>query len=214
MSIYNDSHRALQYEFDMQRVADVIESNNLHDEFNPLDIEFIARQRFFFLATADAHGKPSCSFKAGAQGFVRVVDGRTLAFPCYDGNGMFLSMGNVVDNPQIGMLFIDFEKPNRLRVSGEARIVRDDRLLAEYPEAQFMVRVAVSEIFLNCPRYIPKMQLVAESRFIPADGVETPFPNWKQIDFVRETLPERDKAKAMQMPAIDLMDYVKSIEES
>ena len=147
-------------------------------------------------------------------GFVRIVDERTLAFPCYDGNGMYLSMGNVLANPKIGMLFVDFEKPNRLRISGEASIAENDPLLAHYPEAQFIVRVAVTEIFLNCPRYIPKFKRVADSPFVPVAGKQTPFPNWKQIDFVRETLPARDREVAMQMPAIDIMDYIRSIEES
>ena len=158
MSIYHDKQRALQDAFDTRRLADVIESNNLHLTFNPLDEAFIAAKDFFFLATADASGKPSCSFKAGPAGFVRIVDERTLAFPCYDGNGMYLSMGNVLANPKVGMLFVDFEKPNRLRISGEASIAENDPLLAHYPEAQFIVRVAVTEIFLNCPRYIPKIQ--------------------------------------------------------
>ncbi len=214
MSIYHEKQRALQDAFDTRRLADVVASNNLHAEFNPLDEAFIASKDFFFLATADASGKPSCSFKAGATGFVKIVDQRTLAFPCYDGNGMYLSMGNLLANPKVGMLFLDFEKPNRLRVSGEASIADNDPLIADYPEAQFVVRVAVTEIFLNCPRYIPKLKRVADSPFVPRAGRETPFPNWKQIDFVRETLPERDRQTAMQMPAIDIMDYIKSIEES
>jgi len=214
MSIYHEKQRALQDAFDTRRLADVVASNNLHTEFNPLDEAFIATRDFFFLATADASGKPSCSFKAGAVGFVKIVDQRTLAFPCYDGNGMYLSMGNLLANPKVGMLFLDFEKPNRLRVSGEASIAENDALIGDYPEAQFVVRVAVTEIFLNCPRYIPKLKRVADSPFVPRAGQQTPFPNWKQIDFVRETLPERDRQKAMQMPAIDIMDYIKSIEES
>ena len=214
MSIYHDKQRLLQDSFDTRRQADVIASNNLHDVFNPMDEAFIASKDFFFLATADGSGKPSCSFKAGQVGFVRIVDERTLAFPCYDGNGMYLSMGNVLLNPKVGMLFIDFEKPNRLRISGKASIVENDPLLTDYPEAQFVVRVAVTEIFLNCPRYIPKLKRVADSPFVPVPGKDTPFPNWKQIDFVRETLPARDRDKAMKMPAIDIMDYVRSIEES
>jgi predicted pyridoxine 5'-phosphate oxidase superfamily flavin-nucleotide-binding protein len=214
MSIYHQKQRQLQDEFDTRRLADVIETNNLHDVFNPLDVAFIASKDFFFLATADPSGKPSCSFKAGPVGFVKIVDDRTLAFPCYDGNGMYLSMGNVLANPKVGLLFIDFEKPNRLRISGEASVIDGDPLLSDYPEAQFVVRVAVSEIFLNCPRYIPKLQRVSDSPFVPMLGKETPFPNWKQIDFVRDTLPERDRKRAMQMPAIDIMDYIKSIEES
>lgn len=214
MSLYHEKQRELQDAFDTRRLADVIESSNLHDTLNPMDEAFIAAKDFFFLATADTSGKPSCSFKAGPAGFVKIVDERTLAFPCYDGNGMYLSMGNVLANPQVGMLFLDFEKPNRLRVSGMASITEGDALLADYPEAQFVIRVAVTEIFLNCPRYIPKLKRVADSPFVPVAGRQTPFPNWKQIDFVRETLPARDREKAMQMPAIDIMDYIKSIEES
>lgn len=214
MSLYHDKQRELQDAFDTRRLADVIESSNIHDTLNPLDEAFIVSKDFFFLATADTSGKPSCSFKAGPVGFVKIVDGRTLAFPCYDGNGMYLSMGNLLANPKVGMLFLDFEKPNRLRISGEASIAEADCLLAEYPEAQFVVRVAVTEIFLNCPRYIPKLKRVADSPFVPVAGRQSPFPNWKQIDFVRESLPERDRRKAMQMPAIDIMDYIKSIEES
>ena len=214
MSLYHEKQRVLQDAFDTRRLADVVESSNVHDTLNPLDEAFSLSKDFFFLATADQSGKPSCSFKAGPTGFVKIVDGRTLAFPCYDGNGMYLSMGNLLANPKIGMLFLDFEKPNRLRVSGEASIAEGDSLLAGYPEAQFVVRVAVTEIFLNCPRYIPKLKRVADSPFVPVAGRQTPFPNWKQIDFVRESLPERDRQKAMQMPAIDIMDYIKSIEES
>ena len=214
MSLYHEKQRELQDAFDTRRLADVVESNNVHDTLNPIDEAFIVSKDFFFLATADTSGKPSCSFKAGPIGFVRIVDERTLAFPCYDGNGMYLSMGNLLANPKVGMLFLDFEKPNRLRVSGEASIAEGDSLLAGYPEAQFVVRVAVTEIFLNCPRYIPKLKRVANSPFVPVAGRQTPFPNWKQIDFVRESLPEPDRRKAMQMPAIDIMDYIKSIEES
>jgi uncharacterized protein len=187
MSMYHHGQRQLQDQFDTRRLADVIESNNVHARFNPLDIAFIAAQDFFFLATADASGKPSCSFKAGPMGFVKIVDDSTLAFPCYDGNGMYVSMGNLLANLKVGLLFIDFEKPNRLRISGEASIMPDDPLLADYPEAQFIIRVAVTEIFLNCPRYIPKFKRIAASPFVPVAGQQTPFPNWKQIDFVRET---------------------------
>ncbi len=214
MSMYHNNQRQLQEQFDTRRLADVIESNNVHAVFNPLDIAFIAAKDFFFLATADSTGKPSCSFKAGPLGFVKIIDENTLAFPCYDGNGMYLSMGNLLANSKVGLLFIDFEKPNRLRVSGEASVTQGDPLIAEYPEAQFVVRVAVTEIFLNCPRYIPKFQRIAASPFVPVADRETPFPNWKQIDFVRDTLPQKDRQKAMQLPVIDIMQYLQSIDES
>lgn len=78
----------------------------------------------FFLATADAQGRPSCSYKGGEPGFVRVLDEQTLAFPRYDGNGMFLSLGNALENPHVGLLFIDFVRARRLRFNGEASAPR------------------------------------------------------------------------------------------
>jgi uncharacterized protein len=214
MELYHDKQRLLQDKYDSRRLADVIATNNAHDAFNPLDLAFIAAQDFFFLATADADGKPSCSFKAGTMGFVKVVDDKTLAFPCYDGNGMFLSMGNVLANQKVGLLFIDFQKPNRLRISGTATLIDNDPLLADYPEAMFMVRVAVTEIYLNCPRYIPKMARVNASPFIPVAGKTTPFPSWKQIDFVRDTLPSRDLKAVADKPVITIMDYIDEISAS
>ena len=109
----------------------------------------------FFLATADEHGMPQCSYKGGEPGFVRVVDERTLAFPSYDGNGMYLSMGNLLRNPQVGLLFIDFTSPKRLRVNGIASIDEDDPLLAAYAEAQLVVRVHATHVFRTAPLRAP-----------------------------------------------------------
>ena len=214
MTIYHQDQRALQDRFDTRRLADAVEAGTVHDVLNPLDIAFIGSKDFFFLATADADGKPSCSFKAGPPGFLRIVDDRTLAFPCYDGNGMYLSMGNVQQTAKVGLLLIDFEKPNRLRISGHASIAAADPLLSEFPEAQLIVRIAITELFLNCPRYIPKMQRVSTSPFVPVPGRATPFPNWKQIDAVRDHLPERDRAQAHALPAIGIMEYLQAIEDS
>ena len=104
---------------------------------------------------------------------------------------MYLSMGNVADNPHVGLLFIDFEAQRRMRVNGTASINPDDNLLAAYPEAQFVVRVTATEIFPNCPRYIHKMELVERSRFVPHAGVETPEPEWKSADWARDVVPEK-----------------------
>ena len=150
----------------------------------------------FFLATTDEAGQPSCSYKGGEPGFVRVVDSVTLAFPTYDGNGMFLSMGNIVRHPRVGMLFIDFERQRRLRMSGEANISMDDPLLSGYAEAQFIVRVAVVRLFPTCPRYIHKYQRVERSSFVPKAGCETPVPNWKKSVWATDVLPEKDPARS------------------
>jgi len=119
----------------------------------------IERADMFFLATADEQGRPNCSYKGGDPGFVRVIDEHTVAFPNYDGNGMYLSMGNALVNPNVGMLFIDFERGHRMRLNGVASIDTHDALMAAYPEAQFIVRVQTEQVFPNCPRYIHKYKL-------------------------------------------------------
>jgi predicted pyridoxine 5'-phosphate oxidase superfamily flavin-nucleotide-binding protein len=200
---YNDGSRRLQDGFDTRRLADRLEESIVHSTIEPSDKDFIEARDMFFLASVDAHGHANCSYKGGEPGFVRAVDAQTLAFPNYDGNGMYLSMGNIADTRQVGMLFIDFESQKRLRLNGEATIQRSDPLLAEYPEAQFIVRVRVREIFPNCPRYMHKLQLVARSRFVPKTGRPTPVPAWKKGDWVADTLPENDNANDGSREVLD-----------
>ena len=152
----------------------------------------------FFIATADEHGHPNCSYKGGEPGFVRVLDERTIAFPNYDGNGMFVTAGNMLVNPHVGLLFIDWERRKRLRLrlNGVASIHEQDELLPHYPEAQFVVRVHATQVFPNCPRYIHHMQLVERSRFVPKTECETPVPEWKRSDWARDVLPAGDPAQA------------------
>lgn len=192
---YHDESRRLQQRYDTRRLADRIEERLVVTEIGDADRAFIESLDMFFLATTDDAGQPSCSYKGGAPGFVRVMDPRTIAFPNYDGNGMFLSMGNIVQNKRVGILFIDFEKQRRLRLSGEASVVFDDPLLQTYPEAQFVVRVAVTHVFPNCPRYIHRYRLVERSTFVPKSGCETPVPNWKKSDWASDVLPESDPAR-------------------
>ena len=192
---YHEGSRELQDRFDTRKLADRLEVRLVTDRIGDADKAFIESLDMFFLATTDEDGQPSCSYKGGETGFVRVVDPVTMAFPNYDGNGMFLSMGNLARNPRVGMLFIDFERQRRLRLSGEARISLDDPLLAEYAEAQFIVRVAVTRVFPNCPRYIHKYQRVERSTFVPRAGCETPVPNWKKNDWACDVLPEKDPAR-------------------
>jgi predicted pyridoxine 5'-phosphate oxidase superfamily flavin-nucleotide-binding protein len=193
---YHHGSRELQDRFDTRRLADRIEQRLVVDRIGDSDKAFIESLDMFFLATTDESGQPSCSYKGGEAGFVRVIDAVTLAFPNYDGNGMFLSMGNVTQNPHVGMLFIDFERQRRLRLSGAACISVDDPLLGDYPEAQFIVRVAVSRVFPNCPRYVHKYQRVERSTFVPKAGCETPVPNWKRNDWATDVLPEKDPARS------------------
>src|SRR4051812_35204858 len=191
---YSESSRRLQDDFDTRRLAD-----RLHERFiergalSEDDKAFIERLDMFFLATVDADGRPQCSYKGGDPGFVKVLDEHTVAFPNYDGNGMYLSMGNVAETGHVGMLFIDFtgNPPRRLRVNGTATIVKNDPVVDEWQRAQFVVRVGVSEVFPNCPRYIHRMQLVERSEFVPRDGCPPPVPAWKRTDWARDVLPAR-----------------------
>jgi predicted pyridoxine 5'-phosphate oxidase superfamily flavin-nucleotide-binding protein len=211
MSSYHEGQRQLQDRFDSRRLADRLDQTIIHDTITPDDRAFIESREFFFLSTVDAEGQPNCSFKGGPAGFVKVMDERTIAFPSYDGNGMFLSMGNLLANPRVGILFIDFERPSRLRLNGTASIDHDDPLIGEFHEAQFVVRVTVKQIFPNCPRYIPRLQRVEDSPYVPRPDRDTPFPNWKQIDFVRDTLPAKDLSRVSELPPITIEEFVASI---
>jgi predicted pyridoxine 5'-phosphate oxidase superfamily flavin-nucleotide-binding protein len=189
--LYHEGNRKLQDRFDSRRIADRLQQVTLHDRFTDGDRAFIARSSLFFLATADAEGQPDVSYKGGVPGFVRVVDEQTLAFPDYDGNGMFKSLGNILVNPKVGLLFIDFENPDRMRVSGTASVAPDDPLLAEFPGAQSIVRVRAERIFPNCPRYIHRMQVLEHSVYAPRPGHEPPEPDWKRMEVFRDALPRK-----------------------
>jgi predicted pyridoxine 5'-phosphate oxidase superfamily flavin-nucleotide-binding protein len=195
--IYHDGNRELQDRFDTRRLADMLGERAVHDFITDGDRHFMEDADMFFLATCDDQGRPNCSYKAGEPGFVRVVDEHTIAFPNYDGNGMYVSMGNVLANPNVGLLFIDFEHQHRMRLNGEASIDENDPLMSEYPEAQFIVRVRAREVFPNCPRYIHKYQLVERSKYVPKEACETPVPEWKQgvAQMDVELLPEKDPAR-------------------
>ena len=192
---YSAASRALQDVFDTRRLADRLAEVKVHDRFSADDREFIERLDMFFLATVDATGQPTCSYKGGDPGFVTVIDDRTLAFPNYDGNGMYLSMGNLAETHAVGLLFIDFELQRRMRVDGTARFSMDDPLMERYPEAQFVVRVEATRIYPNCPRYIHRYHLVERSGFVPHRDVRTPVPAWKHAPWAVDVLPAHDPAR-------------------
>jgi predicted pyridoxine 5'-phosphate oxidase superfamily flavin-nucleotide-binding protein len=191
--LYHDGNRRLQDAFDSRRIADRLEERTARREFTPGDIAFIESRSFFFIATADADGRPDCSFKGGMPGFVRAISPSELVFPDYDGNGMFKSLGNILANPAVGLLFIDFEKPRRLRVNADAEVSRDDPLLALTVGAQMVVRITARAIFPNCPRYIPIMQMVEPSLYAPRPGIEPVEPGWKSNVEFRDYVHPRQK---------------------
>jgi len=189
--LYHAGARLLQDEFDSRRLADA-QALGTHAAFTARHRTIVEHSSMFFLATADTNGRPDCSYKGGLPGFVRVVDERTLAFPNYDGNGMYKSLGNIAVNPYVGLLFVDFELQKRLRINGAATLHRNDPLLAEYPGAQLIVRVRADQIFPNCSRYVHEMELVAYSVYVPRRGSVPPEPDWKAERRFRNVLPKRD----------------------
>jgi len=183
---YHDGMRAMQDRFDTRRLADRLDELTYHDAFKDADRAFVERASMFFLATVDGDGRPDVSYKGGIPGFVSVVDERTLAFPSYDGNGQFRSLGNVLVNPNVSLLFVDFEHPNRMRITGRAELQEGS------DDSDVLVVVVVDQIWPNCPRYVHRMTLEEHSVFAPRDGHVPPVPEWKQMDLFKDVLPQRD----------------------
>lgn len=193
--LYGPIHRSLQDRFDTRRLADNVEARLVLTEIPSEHKAFIESRDMFFLSTIDDQGRPTVSYKGGDPGFVRVLDSKTVAFPCYDGNGMFYSMGNLLGNSNIGMLFVNFEKPHRLRLQGIASVNDNDPLLEYYTEAQLIVRVLVTEIFRNCPRYVHHYKKLQPSEFVPRSTCQAPLAPWKRVDDVQSSLPAKDRAR-------------------
>jgi uncharacterized protein len=192
LAMYHDGNRRLQDAFGSRRLADRLEEMRTRSTFTDEDREFIENSHYFFLATADAEGRPDCSFKGGAAGFVRVTAPDELTFPDYDGNGMFKSLGNVLVNPYVGLLFIAMHgSPRRLRVNGTASLSDNSPLLSHTVGAQLIVQVKARAIFPNCPRYIPELALTAASVYVPAAGHTPPEPKWKASTDFADCIPPR-----------------------
>jgi uncharacterized protein len=189
--LYHDGSRALQDAFGSRPIADRLEQVTARTTFSDGDRAFVEAMAYFFLASADGDGRPDVSFKGGAPGFVRLTSSNELAFPDYDGNGMFRSLGNLSVNPSVGLLFVDFEKPRRLRVQGLATVSRNDPLMAATVGAQMIVRVKATAIFPNCPRYIPTMRLVEPSVYAPRSGIAPVEPAWKSFSEFADVVPSR-----------------------
>jgi hypothetical protein len=204
---YTDKALELQKRFDTEALAAAELQVIVHDALSPADRGFIAQAEMFWLASVDPQGSPTVSFKGGAPGFVKMPDDRTLLFPCFDGNGMFFSMGNIASTSHVGLLFMDFVTPSRLRVQGDARLTDDPAVVGLWPGAQFAVMVGITALITNCPRYIPRMQRVQPSRYVPdtQTGAQ-PIPGWKRIDAIQGVLPKRDQGRAETVGGLISMD--------
>ncbi len=201
---HGEGARQVQDRFDTRRLADAITERTVRDRLGPGDREFIRRMDMFFIATQGADGRLDCSYKGGEPGLVRVLDERTIAFPSYDGNGQFMTAGNILETGAVGMLFIDFRRQRRMRLNGRASIDWSDPLVEQWPGGQFVVRVAVEEVFPNCPRYIHRMELVERSVYVPKAGCDTPDPEWK--DHFEDDLPavQRERRRRERSAGEDL----------
>ena len=206
-SLYSQEHRALQTQFGTTKLADFLDTTWVHDAINDDERAFVESRDMFFLSTVDPDGNPTVSYKGGPTGFVRVIDEHTLIFPGFDGNGMFLSMGNIEGQGKVGLLFVDFEKPNRLRVQGTATMSTDDPLMATFTEAKYLVRIAVTKVWVNCPRYIHQYTKVDQSKYVPRPDKETPLASWKRLDMVQGVIQPEDKARAEAEGVLTLPEY-------
>lgn len=212
-SFYDEQHRALQDRFETRKMADRMEETIVKTALDEMDRAFVSSRDMFFLATVDPQGRPTVSYKGGDPGFITIVDDRTIAFPSYDGNGMYLSMGNLAGNPEVGILFIDFEVPNRMRLQGRASIDLDDPLIANYKEADLVVRIAITKTWVNCPRYIHRYQKLGQSRYVPRAGEDTPYCVWKRLDGYQDVLRPQDQGRTEQEGGLlTLEQYVGKIQ--
>jgi uncharacterized protein len=205
---YTPKALELQKRFDTEALAAAELAVIMHDTLSPPDRGFIESSEYFFFSTVDPSGSPTVSYKGGAPGFVKMTeDGQTLMFPCFDGNGMYFSMGNIAHTSKIGMLFISFITPARLRVQGNAALTDDPAIVGLWPGAQFAVKVKITALITNCPRYIPRMERKEGSRYVPdtKTGVQ-PIPGWKRIDAIQAVLPKRDQNKADTVGGLISMD--------
>lgn len=201
MNQYGPPHRELQDRFDTRRLADRLAESS-GDEISDELRGFIESRDMFFIATTDEEGFPQCSYKGGQPGFVRVLDRSTIAFPVYDGNGMFLTTGNMRGgNPRVGILFVDWGNGSRLRFNGEASVDLDDPITSSFPNALFVVRVRARAVFANCKRYVHHYELVERSIFAPDGQATPPVPDWKRDPWFDGSLPAGDPAHDPDNPS-------------
>ena len=204
---YTETQRQLQNEFGTVNLADRILEAVVAEELSDQQAEFINSRNMFYLSTIDEFGFPSCSYKGGQFGFVRVVNPKTIIFPNYDGNGMYMSMGNIEAQAKVGLLFIDFENPRRVRVRGEARCIREGSLVESYPGSDLVVEITVSDVWVNCPRYVHKMQPLEQSPYVPQSDGSAPLALWKRVDLLQDVLTAEDRDTAEAAGLISIEEY-------
>ncbi len=178
----SDGEHLLQCAYGSADRAQRFYRDQVLDHLNDDMITFVGRMELAFIGTADAGGECDSSLRAGPPGFLHVLDERRVAYPEYRGNGVLASLGNISENPHIGMLMIDFtEDVIGLHVNGQARIVEDADLRAQWPglpaevergrAPERWVVVHVEEAYVHCRKHIPRMQPVPRNRDWGTDDV-------------------------------------------
>jgi len=212
--MYSQEQRKLQSDFGTEKLAEKLVNMIVKSTLDERERAFLESREMFFLSTVDKEGRPTVSFKGGSAGFLKAIDEKTIVFPSYDGNGMFLSMGNISATNQVGLLLIDFETPHRMRIQGKAMVNQSDPLLEEFPGANLIVRVEIEKTWINCPRYIPTYRKIASSKYIPRTDGSAPIAAWKKIEEVKEVLPPADrKIVESSGETLTMEEYAKKVSD-
>ena len=187
--------REFQDFFDGRRTAEAIEKNRKHYEFWDDEKKLIKNSSFFFIASS-WNGYIDCNIKSGDPGFVKIIEKGIIEYPEYDGNSMYRTAGNISKNPNVALLFVNFDgKSRRIRINGQATIHSDNKSLENHFGAKFVVRISC-EIYPNCPRYIPNLEKNKSSIYTPRKGKGVPpAPEWKERDYIKNILPKNDPHK-------------------
>jgi predicted pyridoxine 5'-phosphate oxidase superfamily flavin-nucleotide-binding protein len=189
---FHAEHKALQAEMGTTRIAERLEQTRRRSAFNETDAEIISKAQFFFIASSAQDGTVDCSVKSGPEGFVRLEGERSLLFPDYDGNGMFRTLGNIRGTSRVALLFLEFSGEKRkLRIHAHAEIITDLTQVQVLRGAHGAVRVMVTDIFPNCPRYLPTLYQADRSEFVEALGEHPLEPFWKSKPDLKDYVHER-----------------------
>lgn len=213
-NFYTETQLKLQKEQECENLAATAFDAIVDAEIQDHQVPFISSRDFFFLSSVNSLGEPTVSYKGGAPGFVSVESPNKLILPNYDGNGMFYSMGNAMETGKIGMLFIDMETPQRLRLQGNAKVSTTPELLARFPGSNMVLEVDVTSVFFNCARYIHKHTRVENSKYVPNEKGEQPYPSWKRLDIVQDSLPPKDRGRTQAAGGVITLDeYADKLEK-
>jgi PPOX class probable FMN-dependent enzyme len=164
------------------------------DRLNDLTRQFVERSPFLCLATSAADGTCDVSPRGDPPGFVRILDERTLVLPDRPGNRLADSHRNVLQNPQVALLFVVPGVTDTLRVNGRATIVTDPELLAacavEGKTPKLGLVIDIDEVFTHCSKAFLRAQLWDPERYVP-----------------REDLPSNGELMRSINPAVDPETY-------